>query len=404
MTTMMMATTPLGRRGFGSLLLATAFAVVVRPSFGLGATDDPPAPLRTVNVSTSTQLNTALNNALPGDHIVLANVTFSGARTLARAGTATAPIVIKAATKHGATLTGTLTLAGRYTVAYGLRFTGNSLGVQFAADDTAVLRCWFLGPRGTRATSQKRVRVAYNRFSGGPISGQSDPHHVFFNVPRGTTTGLPEGGRVHRNDLSSASGSGASEETRHIYIGEGGGQGEDIHPSLTDFRIEYNRISNSVRRRGIYTKRGGTVQFNHVLGRGPGVTGIRHGGRGSFSGNRCDNIDSVIINGPDHQVRGNWVRSRRGLVLECERRTSSGIIYNAAHNALVVGNDANQLVVGNFESGDTLVANVSGVRIYNHRGPVVLMKQVNTVQTTDATQTAPTPITLQSGQVGPDAP
>jgi hypothetical protein len=70
----------------------------------------------------------------------------------------------------------------------------------------------------------------------------------------------------------------------------------------------------------------------------------------------------------------------------------------------VVGNDANQLVVGNFESGDTLVANVSGVRIYNHLGPVVLMKQVNTVQTTDATQTAPTPITLQSGQVGPDAP
>jgi len=397
-------TLPLDRRGFGSLLLTTAFAVVVRPSFGLGATDDPPAPLRTVNVSTSTQLNSALANALPGDHIVLANGTYSGSRTLSRAGTATAPIVIKAATKHGATLTGTLTLAGRFTVAHGLRFTGSALGVQFAADDTAVLRCWFMGPRGTRATSQKRVRVAYNRFTGGPISGQSDPHHIFFDVPRGTTTGLPEGGRVYRNDLSSASGSGASEETRHIYIGEGGGQGEDIHPSLTDFRIEYNRISDSVRRRGIYTKRGGTVQFNHVLGRGPGVTGIRHGGHGSFSGNRCDNIDSVIINGPDHQVKGNWVRSRRGLVLESERRTSSGTIYNAAHNALLVGNDCNTVVVGNFESGDTLVANVSGVRIYNHRGPVVLMRQVNTVQTTDATQTAPTPITLQSGQVGPDAP
>src|ERR671921_401329 len=133
MTTMMLAATPLGRRGFG-------------------ATDDPPAPLRTVNVGTSAQLNSALANALPGDHIVLANATYSGSRTLSRAGTATAPIVIKAATKHGATLT----LAGRYTVAYGLRFTGNSLGVQFAADDTAVLRCWFLGPRGTRATSQKR--------------------------------------------------------------------------------------------------------------------------------------------------------------------------------------------------------------------------------------------------------
>ena len=36
--------TLLGRRGFGSLLLATAGAVVVRPGFGLGATDDPPLP------------------------------------------------------------------------------------------------------------------------------------------------------------------------------------------------------------------------------------------------------------------------------------------------------------------------------------------------------------------------
>jgi hypothetical protein len=250
------------------------------------------------------------------------------------------------------------------------------------------------------------VRVGYNRFSGGPVSGQSDPHHIFFDIPRGTTTGLPEGGRVYRNDLSSASGSGASEETRHIYIGEGGGQGEAIHPSLTDFRIEYNRISNSIRRRGIYTKRGGTVQFNHVLGRGPGVTGIRHGGRGSFSGNRCDNIDSVIINGPDHQVKGNWVRSRRGLVLECERRTSSGIIYNAAHNALLVGNDCNTVVVGNFESGDTLVAPVDGVQIYNHVGSVVLRQQTNTTweQVPRPDMTAPAPVTLQPGQVGPDAP
>jgi hypothetical protein len=402
--TTMLATTPLGRRGFGALLLATAGAVVVRPSFGLGATDDPPMAVRTVKVGTSAQLNSALANALPGDHILLANGTYTGSRTLSRAGTAGAPIVVKSEALLGATLTGTLTLAGRYTIAYGLKFTGNVLGIQFAADDTAVLRCWFTGPRGTRATSQKRVRIGYNLFSGGPISGQSDPHHVFFDVPRGTTTGLPEGGRVYRNSFASPSGSGASQETRHIYIGEGGGQGEAIHPSLTDFRIEYNRISDSVRRRGIYTKRGGTLQFNHVIGKGPGVTGIRHGGRGSVSGNRCDNIDSVIINGPDHQVQGNWVRTRRGLVLECERRTSSGIIYNAAHNALLVGNNANRLVVGNFESGDTLLAPVSGVRIYNHLGPVVLMKQVNTVQTTDPSQTAPTPITLLPSQVGPFAP
>jgi hypothetical protein len=169
--------------------------------------------------------------------------------------------------------------------------------------------------------------------------------------------------------------------------------------------VEYNRISDSVRRRGIYTKRGGAVEFNHVLGRGPGVTGIRHGGRGSFSGNRCDNIDSVIINGPDHQVRGNWVRARKGLRLECEYVSSGGSRYNAAHRAMVVGNDAT-LTVGYIDAGDTLVAPVDGVQVYNHTGSVVLAQQTNTdwVQEPRPDVTYPAPITLQPGEVGPDAP
>jgi hypothetical protein len=405
MTTTMLAAAPLGRRGFGSLLLAAAGAVVVRPGFGLGATDDPPAPLRTVNVSGSTQLDAALANALPGDHIVLAGGTYSGNRTLARAGTATAPIVVKSQALHGATLTGgTLTLAGRYTGVYGLKFTGNALGVRLAADDAFALRCWFMGPKGVHATTHKRLRVGYNLFSGGPVSGLSEGHHVYFAVPNGSTSKLPEGGRVYRNSFASPSGSGASGEYHHVYVGPGGGT--DTTPPFTDFRIEYNRIADSVRRRGIYTKRGGTVDFNHLVGKGPGVTGIRHGGRGSFSGNRCDGVDRVIINGPDHQVKGNFVRSRKGILLECERRTSSGIPYNAAHRALLVGNDANVVTVGNFEAGNTLVAPVDRVRIYNHVGSVVLRHQVNTewVREPRPDMAAPTPVTLLPGQVGPFAP
>jgi len=404
-----MTTTTLGRRGFGSLLLATVGAVVVRPSFGLGATGDPPAATRTVNVSSTSQLTSALANALPGDHIVLATATYSGSYTLSRSGIATAPIVVKAAVKHGATLTGTLTLAGRYTVAYGLKFSGTVMGVRIANHDVSVLRNWFLGPRGVYGSTFDRPKIGYNRFSGGPVSGlpssgRDAGDHIIFDIPAGDSTKLPEGGRIFRNEMRSPSGSGASGEYHHIYIGPGGGFGDDRTPSFTDFRIEYNLIADTVRRRGIYSKRGSAIEFNQITGKGPGVTGIRHGGNGSFSGNRCNSIDSVIINGPDHQVKGNFVRARRGIVLESERRTSSGIRYNAAHNALLVRNDANQVIVGNFESGDTLVANVSGVRIYNHVGPVTLMKQVNTVQTSDATQTAPAPVTLLTGQAGPDAP
>src|SRR5688572_26072190 len=193
--TAMVPTLPLGRRAFGSLLLATAGAVVVRPGFGLGATDDPPMPRRTVNVGTSAQLNAALSSAQPGDHIVLANATYTGNRTLARAGTAQDPIVVKAASKHGAVISGgTLTLTGAFTGVYGLRFTGNALSLQCLADDTFALRCWFAGPKAVRITTHKRVRVGYNRFTGGPVRGIGGGHQVYVEIPNGTN--LPEGGRI----------------------------------------------------------------------------------------------------------------------------------------------------------------------------------------------------------------
>ena len=193
--------------------------------------------------------------------------------------------------------------------------------------------------------------------------------------------------------MSSPSGSGASGEYHHIYIGPAGGT--DTTPSFANFQIDHNLIADTVRRRGIYTKRGGKLDFNQITGKGPGLSGIRHGGGGSFSGNRCNSIDSVLVNGPNHQIKGNFVRARRGIVLECERRTPSGIRYNAANNALLVNNDANQVMVGNFESGDTLVANVSGVRIYNHRGlPWRSCSRSTPSRPRTSRQTAPTPITL----------
>jgi hypothetical protein len=65
--------------------------------------------------------------------------------------------------------------------------------------------------------------------------------------------------------MSSPSGSGADGEYHHIYVGHSGGL--ENTPSLQDFQIVYNKISDSVRRRGVYTKRGGTLDFNHVTGR-----------------------------------------------------------------------------------------------------------------------------------------
>ena len=153
----------------------------------------------------------------------------------------------------------------------------------------------------------------------------------------------------------------------HIYIGDTGGR--DNTPSLTNFEVTYNRIFDSIRRRGIYTKRGGIVMYNHMLGRGPGVTGIRHGGGGRFSGNRIDNINSVIINGPGHGWKGTR-SAAAGPAPGSEYVADSGTFYNAAHNALLVSNTA-EVTVGYIQEGATLVEPVSGVRIYNHTGSVI---------------------------------
>jgi hypothetical protein len=95
--------------------LVTAFAVVVSllcggpplaPPSAPPAPPPPPAPAprsascaRTVNVATVTALTTALGAALPGDCILLApgTYTLAASLTIARSGTATAPIVIEGA-------------------------------------------------------------------------------------------------------------------------------------------------------------------------------------------------------------------------------------------------------------------------------------------------------------------
>ncbi len=67
-----------------------------------------PSPLRTIQVANASQLTSALANAQPGDHIVLADGTYnlSGRMQITRSGTAQNPIVIRAANVLGAKLPG----------------------------------------------------------------------------------------------------------------------------------------------------------------------------------------------------------------------------------------------------------------------------------------------------------
>lgn len=83
-----------------------------------------PTAQRTVNVSNNSQMTSALSNAQPGDHIILANGSYSRI-TIARSGTQANPIVIRAANILGAVVGG-VTLNASHVIIYGLDITANS--------------------------------------------------------------------------------------------------------------------------------------------------------------------------------------------------------------------------------------------------------------------------------------
>src|SRR5579883_855217 len=134
----------------------------------------------TFNVSSIADLQSRINQAMPGDQIILANgsYTTSGAITVARAGMAAQPIVIAAQTVGGVTISGsgafTVNSPAAFVVIQG--FTFNHVGV------------FSLNP-GTN-----HIQVTRNTFNNGAggqdlnVSASNDnqlDHNLFENRPNG---------------------------------------------------------------------------------------------------------------------------------------------------------------------------------------------------------------------------
>ena len=84
------------------------YAQIDQASTGGGPAIELPVPLRVVSISNSSQLFAALDNAMPGDHIILSDGVYNlnGRMRLTRSGTAQNPIVIRAQNVLGAKLPG----------------------------------------------------------------------------------------------------------------------------------------------------------------------------------------------------------------------------------------------------------------------------------------------------------
>src|SRR4051812_1148865 len=86
----------------------------------------------TVNVSSLSALQTAINNAAPGDIIILANGVYTASTdiTISKQGTAAAPITIQAQSIGGAEINGTaginIVSPAKYIIIKGFKFTFNA--------------------------------------------------------------------------------------------------------------------------------------------------------------------------------------------------------------------------------------------------------------------------------------
>ncbi|MGG1555863.1 chondroitinase-B domain-containing protein [Paenibacillus ferrarius] len=163
----------------------------------------PKAHAATINVSTNSQLASAVANATPGDVIVLADGNYSGL-TIQTQGTATAPIEIRAANQGKAVFnTGAIYLQNAaYTILNGIKVTtsgstftvdgkSRKVGVLIEGDYNEITRSTFqLNASGTTewvliAGNSNHNRVDYSEFGPNSQSG-----HYIMPVGYGTIPGV----------------------------------------------------------------------------------------------------------------------------------------------------------------------------------------------------------------------
>jgi poly(beta-D-mannuronate) lyase len=334
---------PFTRRGrwfaFGTVALsAAAVPVVVNwPSLaGVGT--------QAIRVVTSVSaLQAALNSAVPGDVIQLADGSYTTSSTISisKSGTASAPITIQAAHVGGAQISGSggfaISGSASNVVLSGFRLTGSrGLSIPVGATHVQITRNTFQMAGSVQywlTVAGDDAQIDHNTFQHKSTIGN------FIEVVGPGTAGMAQRTWIHHNYFldQSFTGSNGGESIR---VGLSGRQ----HSSAKAI-VEYNlfeRCNGDLE--VISVKSTDDIIRYNTLRNSKGTITLRHGWNNRVEGNYLmGNSTGIRMFGNNHVVVNNVIENSTGLALEIgggEVRddTTSGTNHEAVDHALVAFN------------------------------------------------------------------
>jgi poly(beta-D-mannuronate) lyase len=266
-----------------------------------------PTPDGVLHVSSVADLQARIDEAAAGQHIVLANGTYTTTAEIevkGRHGTPLAPIVIEAESVGGATLGGTSGFAfhdSSYVTVRGFRFTHAK--TQDLASDSPHLRLtrnvFELAPSVVHwvTVSGDDDEVDHNTFQNKKTQG------VYLAVRGPGSPEIAQRPWFHHNYF-----------LNHSFAGANGGEGIQIglsHLSLSSAhaRVEYNLFEeHNGDPEAISVKSSDNVVRYNTVRHSRGCLVLRHGNRTTLSGNFVlDSRCGIRFYGNDHEIEGNYV-------------------------------------------------------------------------------------------------